>query len=137
MLEQKTDTRVSWWVRAVVILGAFLMGAGAILALGDPAMLVGRASEMNSAAQVFAGYFAARNLALALLLLVLAILRANRALGHILALTGLIQIVDCILDCAEGRWTIAPGVLVLGALFLLAASSLCRQPFWRRQAWIS
>jgi hypothetical protein len=135
MLDQKTAA--SWWVRIVVIVGAFLMGTGAALALVDPAMLVGRASQMNSAAQVFAGYFAARNLAMAVLLLVLAIMRAGRALGHVLALVGLIQLFDCALDCLEGRWTIAPGVLILGVLFLLAASKLCGQPFWRRQAWLS
>ena len=92
---------------------------------------------MNSAAQVFAGYFAARNLAMAVLLLLLAIMRAGRALGHVLALVGLIQLFDCVLDCLEGRWTIAPGVLILGVLFLLAASKLCGQPFWKRQAWLS
>jgi hypothetical protein len=137
MLEQKTGARASWWIRIVVIVGALLMGTGAVLSLVDPAMLVGRESQMNGAAQVFAGYFAARNLAMAGLLLVLAIMQAGRALGHVLALVGLIQLFDCALDCLEGRWTIAPGVLVLGVLFLLAASKLCGGPFWRRQAWLS
>jgi protein-S-isoprenylcysteine O-methyltransferase Ste14 len=135
MLDQKTAA--SWWVRLVVIVGALLMGTGAILSLVDPAMLVGRASQMNGAAQVFAGYFAVRNLAMALLLVVLAIMQAGRALGHVLALAGLIQLFDCALDCLEGRWTIAPGVLVLGMFFLFAASKLCGDPFWRRQAWLS
>lgn len=134
MLQQKTDG-ASWWIRLVVIAGALLMGTGAILAVVDPAMLVGRRSEINSAAEVFAGYFAARNLAMAALLLMLAILRAGRALGHVLALVGLIQLFDCVLDCLEGRWTIAPGVVVLGVLFLLAASRLCGSPFWLRRAW--
>ena len=133
MLDQKTGA--SWWIRLVVIVGALLMGTGAILALIDPAMLVGRASQMSSAAQVFAGYFAARNLAMAVLLFVLAIMRAGRALGHVLALVGIIQLFDCALDCLEGRWAIAPGVLVLGALFLLGASKLCGSPPWRRRAW--
>jgi len=135
MLEQRTDTGASWWIRLVVILGALLMGAGAVLALVDPAMLVGRMSEMTGAAQVFAGYFVARNLALAVLLLLLAIIRANRALGQVLALAGLIQLFDFALDCLEGRWTVAPGVLVLGVLFLFAASKLCGAAFWRRRSW--
>ena len=78
MLEQKTGARASWWIRIVVIVGALLMGTGAVLSLVDPAMLVGRESQMNGAAQVFAGYFAARNLAMAGLLLVLAIMQAGR-----------------------------------------------------------
>jgi hypothetical protein len=52
-----------------------------------------------------------------------------------MVLVGLIQILDVIMDCIEGRWAIAPGVLVLGILYLIAAARVSGAPFWRRAAW--
>jgi hypothetical protein len=98
-------------------------------------MLVGSATPMGSAAHIFAGYFAARSLALAVVLLFLLIQRAHRALGVVLSLVGIIQLVDAIMDCIEGRWPVAPGVMVLGLVFLIAAARLCGRAFWRREAW--
>jgi hypothetical protein len=126
---------VAWWVYLVVIVCALLSGAGALIALVDPAMLVAPGAEINEAARIFAGYFVARNLALACALLALLALRARRALGQLLALIGFIQLVDTVMDCVEGRWSVAPGVLVLGIVFLLAAARLSGDPFWRRAAW--
>ena len=136
MVQQRANTGMSWWVQLVAIIGALLTGAGGVIALARPAMLVAPQAEISSAAHIFAGYFAARNLALACLLLLLLAMRAHRALGQLLALCGLIQFVDVVMDCVEGRWPIVPGVLVLGLLFLLAASKLCRNPLWRRGAWM-
>jgi hypothetical protein len=48
---------------------------------------------------------------------------------------GFIQLVDFCIDCAEARWTVAPGVLMLGVLLLVAASRLSGSAFWRRAAW--
>ncbi|HEY6490942.1 MAG: hypothetical protein WCC26_13945 [Terracidiphilus sp.] len=136
MALQKTSERVPWWIQLIVIVGALLSAAGAIIALVNPAMLVGSQAEINSAAHVFASYFAARNLALACILLALFGLGARRALGQILALVGVIQLIDTVMDCLEGRWAVAPGVLILGLLFLLAATKLCRRSLWNRQAWL-
>lgn len=136
MVLQKASTHVAGWVRLIVIVGALLSATGAVIALVHPAMLVGSQAEINSAAHVFADYFAARNLALACVLLALFGLGARRALGQLLALVGFIQLIDTVMDCFEGRWSVAPGVLILGLLFLLAAARLCGSPLWNRQAWL-
>jgi hypothetical protein len=139
MAEQSVPSGVPrsmpWWVLAVVIVGALLSGAGAIIALVHPAMLVRPQAEINEAARIFAGYFVARNLTLAGALIALLVLGARRALGQLLALVGLIQLVDAVIDGLEGRWAVSPGVLVLGIVFLLAAGRLTGFPFWSRLAW--
>ena len=123
------------WVKLVVILGALLTGAGAVIALVNPAMLASPLDEMNEAVHIYAGYLAARNTALALLLLTLLAMRARWALSNLMVLVGLIQLLDAGMDCAEGRWMIAPGVLVFGFIFLATAARLSGYPFWRREAW--
>lgn len=136
MVQPRTGMSAPWWVLLIVIVGALLTGAGGVIALAHPAMLVAPQAEIGTAAHVFAGYFAARNLALACVLLLLLAMQAQRALGQLLVLVGFIQFVDAVMDCIEGRWPIVPGVAILGLLFLLAASKLCGSPFWRREAWI-
>lgn len=125
---------IPWWITAVVLLGALLTATGAILALVHPAMLVSPHDEINAAVHVYAGYLTARNGALAFMLLILLSLRA-RALGNLMVLIALIQILDACIDCFEGRWMIVPGVLVFGLVFLIAAARLSGYPFWRSQAW--
>jgi len=134
-LSTSVSPSVTWWVYIVVIVCALLSGAGAIIALINPAMLVAPHAEINEGARVFAGYFVARNLALACALLALLVLPAPRAHGPLPALVGFIQLVDTALDCVAGRWSVAPGVLVLGIVFLLAAARLSGFPFWKRTAW--
>jgi hypothetical protein len=129
-------TAIPWWITAVVLLGALLTATGAILALVNPAMLVSPHDEINGAVHVYAGYLAARNGALAIMLLVLFGLRARHALGNLMVLIALIQILDACIDCFEGRWMIVPGVLVFGLVFLIAAARLSGYPFWRSQAWM-
>lgn len=127
---------IAWWLRLVVVVGAFLTAAGAVIALIHPAMLVSPRDEINEAVHIYAGYLVARNLAIAGLLVVLLLLRANRALGNLMALVGFIQILDACMDAAEGRWAIAPGVVVFGLVFLVGAARLCDGfPFWRAGAW--
>lgn len=123
------------WIKAVVVLCVVMTGMGAAIAWVQPGMLVQPHSEITAAVRTYAGYLTARNTVLAAMLLVLLLARARRALGNLLAVVGLIQVLDCIVDCIEGRWTIAPGVLILGIIFLLSASRLCGQ-LWRRDAWI-
>ncbi len=123
------------WVTAIVILGGFLMMLGGLIALVRPSMLMAPDEVISSGVHIYAGYFAVRNLALGLFLLILLALRAHRGLGSLMMLVGLIQILDVIMDCIEGRWTIVPGVLFLGILFLIAAARVSGGPFWRRDAW--
>jgi hypothetical protein len=48
---------------------------------------------------------------------------------------GLIQLLDVCMDVAEGRWSIVPGILVFGIVFLVGAARLCGFPFWKAEAW--
>jgi hypothetical protein len=120
----------------LVIAGALLTAKGAVIALVRPAMLVSPQDQINGAVHVYAGYLAARNLALALMLTALLALRARRALGNVMALFALVQLLDVCIDYAEGRWTIVPVALLLGVLFSIGAARLAGSPFWRREAWI-
>jgi hypothetical protein len=132
-----TDQPIAWWLRLVVLLFAALFTAGAVIALLRPAMLVSPNDEITGAAHIFAGYMAARNLALALTLMATLAMGARRLLGGLMVLSGLIQILDACMDCFEGRWAVAPGVLVLGLVCLLVAARLCGSPFWRAKSWTS
>jgi hypothetical protein len=126
----------SWWLWMIVIPGALLTGAGGIIALVHPSMLVSPGDQINGAVHIYAGYLAARNLAISLLLLTLLFIGARRALGNLMVLVGLIQLLDTCMDVAEGRWAIIPVVLVLGLAFLWSAARLSEgYPFWRIEAW--
>jgi hypothetical protein len=127
---------IAWWVRVTVILGALLTAMGAVIALFQPALLVSPHDEINGAVRIFAGYLVARNLAIALMLIALLVLGARRALGNLMVLVGLIQLLDVCMDVAEGRWTIVPVVLVLGLVFLIGAARLSDSPFWKLEAWM-
>ena len=99
---------IPWWLRLVVILGALLTALGAVVALTHPAMLVSPHDEINNAVRIYAGYLAARNLALAFMLMALLFMGARRALGNLMVLVGFIQLLDACMDVAEARWTVAP-----------------------------
>ena len=124
------------WTRLIALLGTLLSLAGGIISLLNPAMLTGPHDAINNAVHVYAGYTAARDLAVAALLLWLLAISARRALGQLMFLVALIQLIDTAIDCAEARWPVAPGVLILGILFLFAATKLIG-PFWKREAWIT
>ncbi|MGA3047770.1 MAG: hypothetical protein ABSD67_14160 [Terracidiphilus sp.] len=129
------DQPIAGWVRVIVILGAGSTAMGAVIALVYPAMLVSPHDEINNAVRIYAGYLVARNLAIALLLMVLLVLGAKRALGNLMALVGMIQLLDVCMDVAEGRWSIVPGILVFGIVFLVGAARLSGYAFWRSEAW--
>jgi hypothetical protein len=126
---------IPWWLQLAVIVSALLMAAGGVIALVHPAMLVSPQDEINGAVHIYAGYLASRNLVLATMLLAMLSLRARDALSHLMVLTAFIQIADACIDGVEGRWPIAPGVLVFGVVFFLGAARLRGYPFWKRQAW--
>jgi hypothetical protein len=127
---------IPWWLSVAVVLGALLTAAGAVIALAHPSMLVSPHDQINGAVHIYAGYLAARNLAISALLLILLIIGARRALGNLMALVGLIQLLDVCMDVAEGRWAVIPVVLALGLVFLIGSARLSGgYPFWRIEAW--
>ncbi len=126
---------IPWWVRAGVILGALLTATGAVIALVHPIMMVSPHDEINGAVRIYAGYLASRNIALALMLVVLLCLGARRALANLMVLVAFIQVLDACMDCFEGRWNIVPGILIFCLIFFIGAARLCGYPFWRAEAW--
>src|SRR5579859_6273943 len=92
-----------WWLIGIVVLGAILLAAGAAIAFINPVMLVSPHDQITDAVRAYAGYFSARNLALAIVLLVALALRARKMLGSLMLLTGVIQLADATIDCFEGR----------------------------------
>ena len=121
------------WIALIVIPGALLLAAGAIIALVNPAMLA--SGEINGAVHVYAGYLVARNLAIALLLIVTLSIGARRPLGTLMVLTAIIQVLDAVMDGVEGRWSLIPVVLVFAVAFLFGAARTTGYPFWKLAAW--
>jgi hypothetical protein len=132
---QSATNPFPWWLQAIVLLGALLMAAGALIALLDPVMLVSPHENINAAIHIYAGYLFSRNAALAVFLVVSVLIRARGTLNILVLLTAFIQSLDAAVDCMEGRWVIVPGVVVFGLLFLLASARLSGHPFWRKEAW--
>jgi hypothetical protein len=122
------------WVSIVVIFGALLTAAGAVISKVDPTLLT-NGSPMTDAAWVYADYMFARNLPLAVLLLLLLAVRAQRMLAGFMVLTALIQLVDVINDLARGAFVLVPGLLVFAIVFLIGAWQLFGQAVWHVDAW--
>lgn len=124
-----------WWLYIIVILGAFLLAVGGLIALFRPAMLASPHDEINMAVHVYAGYMASRNLGLAAMLIAALSLRNRAMLNTVMLFAGLVQLLDAGIDCVEGRWIVVPGVIILGVLFFVASARLSTHPFWRIEAW--
>jgi hypothetical protein len=124
-----------WWLYVIVILGSLLMASGGVIALVNPAMLVAPGAQITDAVRVYAGYLVARNLTLAVMLLVVLALRVRGALGTLMVLTAFIQLFDAVLDITEGRFPLVPGVLVFAVAFFFGASRVSGHPFWNAAAW--
>jgi hypothetical protein len=127
--------KIPTWVSAIVVVGAVLMAAGAVIAEVNPQMLVDPNTAINSATHVYAAYLVSRNLVLAVMLLAALAWRAKPVLHTLLVAVAFIQIADAVLDALEGRWPIVPGVFVLGLLFFIAAARISGAAFWKRAAW--
>jgi hypothetical protein len=126
--------RFPLWVFIIVILGALLTLTGAIISKVDPTILTG-GSPMTSAAQVYADYTFARDLALAVILLFLLTRRLRQMLAGFMVLIALIQMIDVIDDLARGAFLLVPGLLVFAIVFLIGAWRLFGQAIWHVDAW--
>ena len=131
----REKSAIGWWPKAIAVLGALLLAAGALIALFHPAMLVSAHDEINGAVHIYAGYLASRNLALAIMLIAALRLGAKGMLNNLLLLVALIQLLDAVMDVIEGRWPVVAGVVVLAMLFFIASGSLSGHPFWKIHAW--
>jgi len=126
--------RIPWWISTVVILGAVLTATGAVISKVDPTLLT-NGGPITDAARVYADYLFARNLPLAVMLLLLLATRARRMLAGFMVLTALIQMVDVINDLIRGDFSLVPGLLLFAIVFLVAAWRLFGQAIWHVDAW--
>jgi hypothetical protein len=124
------DQSVPRWIVAVVALGATLLLVGALLAILRPSMLLAHGEPITSGVRVYSGYLFSRNLALGILLLAALAPAFRSNLPGMIALYTLIQALDAIVDCFEGRWSVLPPVVLLGLLFGWAWWRLRQQPAW-------
>lgn len=119
----------SWWLISIVALGALLTATGGLLAI-HPGV-----EHLNTAGQNYADYFLTRNLAMAVLLLLMLALRARQVLTGLMILTALIQALDAITATATGRLGLVPIDLGFTAAFLTGAAHLSTGPLWRGRSW--
>jgi hypothetical protein len=134
MTESKNEA-FPWWITVIVVLGALLMATGGMMALLQPSRLVSPHDEINGAVHTYAGYFASRALVLSVMLLAALLFRAKGLLNSLMLLTAFIQLMDLGVDWHEGRWSVIPGVVLVGVLFFVGAWRLSGFPFWRAEAW--
>ncbi|MBA2682791.1 MAG: hypothetical protein H0U76_30910, partial [Ktedonobacteraceae bacterium] len=125
--------RFPLWVSIVVILGALLTITGAVISKVDSTLLT-NGSPMTEAVRVYADYLFARNLALAVMLLLLLAVKARRMLAGFMVLIALIQLIDVGDDLARGAFLLVPGLLVFAIVFLIGAWRLFGQAVWHVNA---
>ncbi|MGC1422737.1 MAG: hypothetical protein WA354_13045 [Terracidiphilus sp.] len=129
-------SNIPTWVRAFVMVGGLLMVLGGVIALARPSILISPTDQITGGVHIYAGYFAVRNVALGLFLPLMLFLQVRRVLGSLMVLVGMIQMLDVIMDCIEGRWAIVPGVVLLGLLYFFGAARVLGAPFWSRESWV-
>ncbi len=129
-----TVVHIPLWVSIVVIIGAVLTATGAVISKVDPTLLT-NGGPMTEAARVYADYTFARDLSLAVMLLLMLALRNQRMLAGFMVLIALIQIFDVINDLARGDFLLVPGLLLFAIVYLVGASKLFGQPVWRADSW--
>lgn len=125
--------QIPWWVSIIVIVGAVLLLAGAVISKVAPTLLT-NGSPMTEAARVYADYMFARNLPLAIMLLLLLTVKAQRMLAEFMVLIALIQFVDILDDVARGAIVLVPGLLIFAIAFLPGAWQLFGRAIWH-SAW--
>jgi len=121
-------------VSIVVICGAILLTAGAVISKVDPSLLV-NGDQITAATRVYADYTFARDVPLAVGLLLLLAIQARQMLAGLMVLIGLMQFLDTLNDLARADFTIVPIVLVFAIIFLVGAWQLFGQAPWHIDAW--
>ncbi len=118
-----------WWVTAIVVLGALLTAVGGLLAI-YPA-----GEHLTAAGRNYADYLVTRNVAMAVMLLLMRALRVRAALTALMILTALIQVMDAVTASFTGRLELVPVDLVFAVAFMIGAAHLSTRPLWRATSW--
>ena len=124
---------VGWWLAyGAVILAVVTSAAFGVLSLFSPSAflaIVGvQSAQLNASAQVFAAYTGARELAIAVTLLVLLVTRASRGLAAVMLLAALANLFDFGHAVISQRWFQAPGALIFAIIYLAATVWLFNRP---------
>jgi len=121
-----------WLIGAVVVLGALVTGLTGVLSLVAPATFLAltghRGEPVTAGVRVFAAYAGARELAIAVALVVLLALRSRRVLPGLMMVTAGANAVDVVGAVAAGRWVQLPGAVVVALVFLATAVWLFTHP---------
>lgn len=127
-------TSMSRWVSTIVIVSAGLLLTGAVLSKTAPTLMT-HGDPVTNASRIYADYFFARNVPLAMGLLLLLGLRRPQMLAGLLILTSFVQALDVINVLTRSEYVLVPGLLLLCAAMLVAAQKLLSQSMWRSDAW--
>ena len=117
---------LGWWLaHGAIVLAIVTSAVFGVLSLVAPAAflsIVGmQTAQVNASAQVFAAYTGARELAIALTLLVLLVLRAPRGLAAVMLLAALANGFDAGHALLSQTWFQLAGALVFAIVYLAAA----------------
>ena len=122
---------VLWLVRILVVFGALLSAVIGVLGLVAPAALLGilghPGEHVNASTKQLAAYVGARELPMAIMLLVLLFVRSNRALPAVMALFASANALDAIDALVYHRWSQLPGAAAFALAFVAAALWLVKQ----------
>src|SRR5262249_37763086 len=126
------SSAAAWLVRGVVVLGAVVNGVVGALSLVAPGTFLGAVGHpdepLSAGVQVFAAYTGTRDLAVALLLLVLLAARSTPRLAGVVLLVALTNPLDGLDALASQRWAQLPGALTFAVVFVTVAIWLLRRP---------
>jgi hypothetical protein len=117
------DLQIPRWIIVFAALAAFLLAVGASISLLAPQRLVTPGVEINSAAQIYAGYTFSRDLGLFIVLCVGLIKRSRSIMTMMMGLFSLINFCDAIMDIKESR---LPVFVIAFLLSLIAAMATMR-----------
>ncbi|MGI8689243.1 MAG: hypothetical protein ACR2M3_11750 [Thermomicrobiales bacterium] len=133
----RRSVMVPWFIVIVVVLGALLNAMVGILSLFAPATLLaslGQSGEhLTAGTRLFAAYTGAREIPVAVLLVVLLVMR-SRLLPALMVLSASVYALDGLDALASGDGPRIAGSFVFAIAFLSAALWLFKQPREREAA---
>jgi hypothetical protein len=120
------NLQIPRWIIAFAALAALLLAVGASIALLAPQLLVTPGVEINSAAQIYAGYTFSRDLGLFIVLCVGLMKRSRSIMTVMMGLFSLMTFVDAIMDIKESRLPVFVIALLLSLIAAMATRRLLK-----------
>jgi hypothetical protein len=118
------NLQIPRWIIVFAALAALLLAAGASISLLAPQRLVPPGVEINSAAQIYAGYTFSRDLGLFIMLGIGLIKRSRSILTLMMSLFSLINFCDAIMDIKESRLPVFAIAFLLSLIAAMATRRL-------------